>query len=99
MHGAAYATFAGVKIDKLRYISGEEKLTTYNSSPTHERFFCGVCGSNIGTTLTEEPDMIYLSMSTIDGDPPRPDPYHIFVGSKAPWHEITDAAPQFEEAD
>jgi hypothetical protein len=23
--------------------------------------------------------------------------YHIFVGSKAPWHEITDALPQYPE--
>ncbi len=24
-------------------------------------------------------------------------PLHIFVGSRAPWWEITDGAPQFEE--
>jgi hypothetical protein len=31
-------------------------------------------------------------------DPPsiRPD-HHIFVGSKAPWYEITDDLPQFQE--
>jgi hypothetical protein len=24
--------------------------------------------------------------------------FHIFVGSKAPWHEITDALPRFDAA-
>ena len=66
------------------------------SSKTHERLFCEVCGSNIGVTLTDEPDKIYVSMSAIDGDPPRPPAYHIFVASKAPWHEITDDAPQHD---
>ena len=23
--------------------------------------------------------------------------FHIFVGSKAPWHEITDSLPQYAE--
>ncbi len=97
MHGAAFATFAGVKLDGFSITTGEDRVTRYNSSKTHERLFCEVCGSNIGVTLSDEPDMIYVSMSAIDGDPPRPPAYHIFVGSKAPWHDITDDAPQHDE--
>jgi hypothetical protein len=37
-------------------------------------------------------------MSTIEGDPPRPPGYHIYVGSKAAWHEITDDLEQYETA-
>ena len=97
MHGAAFGTFAGVKLDGFQITTGEDRVTKYSSSKTHERLFCEVCGSNLGVTLTDEPDMIYLSMSAIDGDPPRPPAYHIFVGSKAPWFEITDDAPQHDE--
>lgn len=96
MHGAAYATFAGVARSGFRYVSGESDLTTYASSGNHERVFCTVCGSNILVALTGEPDAIYLSMGAIDGDPPRPTGYHIYVGSKAAWHEITDDLQQFE---
>jgi hypothetical protein len=39
----------------------------------------------------------YLSMSTLEGDPPRPAGYHIYVGSKAAWHEICDDLVQYEE--
>ena len=36
-------------------------------------------------------------VGTLDSDPGRRPREHIFVGSKAPWHEITDVLPQFEE--
>lgn len=96
MHGAAYATFAGVLRDKFRILSGDSDIKKYASSDTHDRWFCGVCGSNILVDLSEEPDSLYLSMSAIDGDPPRPTGYHIYVGSKAAWHEITDDLQQYD---
>jgi hypothetical protein len=97
LHGAAYATFAGVHRDKFSYLSGESSVKSYASSDSHARLFCGTCGSNICVELSEEPGEIYIAMGTIDGDPPRPSAYHIFVGSKAPWHEITDQSPQYDE--
>ena len=96
MHGAAFATFAGVARDTFRYLSGAKDVKVYASSDTHRRSFCSVCGSNILVELLSEPDALYLSMGTIEGDPPRPPGYHIYVGSRAPWHEITDALPQYE---
>ena len=46
--------------------------------------------------VDDEPENLYLSMSAIDGDPPRPTGFHIYVGSKAVWHEITDDLEQYE---
>jgi len=37
-------------------------------------------------------------MGAIDGNPTHPDAYHIYVGSKAPWYEITDDFIQYDEA-
>lgn len=37
-----------------------------------------------------------LSMSAIDGDPPHPPGYHIYVGPEAAWHEITDDLEQYD---
>ena len=96
LHGAAFATFAGVSRDQFRYISGENATSVYASSDSHGRVFCAECGSNILVALDQEPDVLYLSMSAIEGDPPRPQGYHIYVGSKAPWHEITDDLEQFD---
>ena len=96
LHGAAFATLAGVAADKFRYITGQSDTRVYASSESHERVFCGNCGSNILVALEDEPESLYLSMSAVDGDPPRPAGYHIFVGSKATWYEINDDLAQYE---
>jgi len=96
LHGAAYATFAGVPRDKFRYVSGESDISVYASSESNDRIFCATCGSNILVDAKEEPEALYLSMSTVDGNPPRPMGYHAYVGSKATWHEITDDLEQFD---
>ena len=96
LHGAAYATFAGVAKQGFRYISGKDSAKTYKSSADHDRVFCAECGSNILVALEGDPDEVYVSMSSMDGNPECPPGYHIFVGSKAPWHEINDDLPQFD---
>lgn len=96
LHGAAFASFGGVLRRDFRYVSGEQDLASYASSASHTRVFCKNCGSNILTALAAEPDALYLAMGTMDGDPPRPPGYHIYVGSKAPWHEINDELPRYE---
>ncbi len=99
LHGAAYATFAGIDATKFRYRSGEEELKTYASSHDHNRVFCGNCGSNILVSVEGFSDFLYLCLGGVDGNPSLPEAYHIFVGSKAPWHEITDDLVQYDEAD
>lgn len=96
LHGAAYATFAGVSRDRFRYVSGDTDIKVYASSEYNDRVFCAACGSSILVDAKREPETLYISMGTVDGDPPRPPGYHIFVGSKAPWHEITDDLEQYD---
>ena len=96
LHGAAFATFAGVLRDRFHYVSGESDLKVYASSAHNDRFFCAECGSTILVEAKQEPEMLYISMSMIDGNPVRPEGYHAYVGSKAPWHEITDGLKQFD---
>ena len=96
LHGAAYATFADVPRDKFRYVSGETDVKVYASSESNDRVFCAECGSAILVDPKNEPEALYLSMSSVDGDPPHPRGYHAYVGSKAPWHEITDDLEQYD---
>ena len=96
LHGAAFASFGGVKRSKFKYITGETDLRSYASSETSDRLFCGNCGSNILVEVESEPDELYLSMGTVDGDPKCPPGYHAFVGSKAPWYEICDDLPAYD---
>jgi hypothetical protein len=41
--------------------------------------------------------MLYITMGTVDGDVECPPGYHQFAGSKAPWYEITDDLPRYDE--
>jgi len=97
LHGAAFASFGGVKRKDFRYVSGESELKSYASSESHARVFCGHCGSNILVELSTEPDALYVAMGTVNGDPQLPPGYHIYVGSKAPWHTINDDLPAYDE--
>ena len=96
LHGAAYATFAGVSRTKFRYLSGENNVKAYASSDASDRIFCSECGSNILVDYKPEPESLYVCMGTVDGNPPCPTGYHQFVGSKAAWHEITDELAQHD---
>lgn len=42
-------------------------------------------------------DRCYVALGLIDGDPELPKAEHIFVESKAPWHEINDDLKQYDE--
>jgi len=97
LHGAAYASFAGVSRKDFSYLSGQSQLASYASSDTHDRVFCSRCGSSILVALDTEPDEYYVAMGTVNGNPKLPTGYHIFVGSKAPWHSINDGLEQHVE--
>ena len=94
-HGAAYATYASLQPETFRWTSGEEFVTRYDSSPTMSRVFCSVCGSKLA--VTEDGQISAITLGTVAGDPGIRPRSHIFTGSKAPWHEISDALLRFEE--
>lgn len=96
--GAAFLSAIGVPANELHWLKGEDQLARYQSSPGGIRFFCRVCGSTMaGGPADPNSDTIWIMMGTLDDDPGIRPSYHIFVGSKAPWFEITDELPSFHE--
>ena len=67
------------------------------SSPGESRTFCSVCGSNLVTEFDANSEWLGFPLGTLDDDPCVMPACHIFVGSKAPWYEITDELPQWVE--
>ena len=96
-HGAPFATFARVKASTLRFATGEEQLVRYRSSHPVQRCFCPICGSPIVFLFDGMPDAAWIAAGTLDQDPGVKPTSHIFVDSKAPWHDITDNLPQHAE--
>ncbi len=95
-HGAAFGTYAPLKRARFRFVRGEDALRTYRSSDHGTRQFCGTCGSSLFWSYADRPDVVSIALGTLDGDPGGRPERHIYVGSKAPWVEISDGLPQHE---
>ena len=93
--GAAFRSRAGVRTAAFRWVAGESLLSKYESSPGDVRTFCRVCGSTLVTLFPANPEVLGLALGTLDDDPGVKPRFHVYVGSKAPWHDITDDLPQF----
>ncbi len=96
--GAAFGTYAEVKIENLKIVSGAEVIMRYRSSPGVERTFCARCGSTLQFVSEKNSGKVEVALGTLDDDPGTKVPRHIFVASKAPWFDITDGLPQFPES-
>ena len=94
-HGAAFATVVTAKGADFRWTQGEALVETYKSSAELDRVFCRVCGSSLAV-IEPKTGEVYVTAGSLDEDPGIRLDSHIFVGSKAPWHEILDDKPRFE---
>lgn len=94
-NGAAYVTWGIVDPDLFQWTAGHELIESYPTSPDIQRCFCRKCGASLASRHAGKVSEIVLA--SVDGDPGGKPREHIFVGSKACWHEITDALPQHAE--
>jgi hypothetical protein len=95
--GAAFRTRAAVRAAAFRWVRGEDLVTRYESSPGETRTFCRICGATLPTFFRDSSSDIGLPLGTLDNDPGIEPSAHVFVGSKAPWFDITDELPRFLE--
>ena len=93
-HGAAFSTYAEFNPGDFSWTLGEELVTVYETPSGGGWYFCRECGSTLAGTNNGIPTAITLG--SVEGDPGIKPEAHIFVGSKAEWHEISDDLPQFE---
>ncbi len=93
--GTAFKAFAGIERDKLAVVAGTERLLVFGSDDlNHTR--CGVCGSLL-FSVVRDGAYVHVALGSLADDPTIRPTAHMFVGSKAPWFEITDELPQFDE--
>jgi hypothetical protein len=95
--GSAFGTWTLVSQARFRWASGSEHLVEHRSSEHGQRFFCGRCGAILGNLTTLRPGIMHVAAGTLDEAPPLRIAFHAYVGSKAPWYQITDDIPQHAE--
>jgi len=95
---AAHASNLAVPIDGFCFTRGEDRLGSYKVPDARffTQVFCRRCGSPMPRVDTGR-GFVVITMGALDGDPGVRPRNHIFVASKAPWFEITDALPQYAD--
>ena len=93
-HGAPFGTYTEVQAENFHWLSGEDAIVNYQSSPGVARSFCGRCGS-----VAPEPygDGTYaIPVGALNEDPGIKASAHIFASNKAPWHIIAGDLEQHD---
>jgi hypothetical protein len=93
--GSAFKAFAGIEREKLEITNGRDMLLIVGEANSNDTR-CAVCGSLL-FSVVRNGAYVHVAMGSLVDAPSHRPTEHIFVGSKAPWFEITDNLPQFEE--
>jgi hypothetical protein len=93
--GSAFKAFAGIERKKLEITEGMDTLLVFGAEDLNDTR-CGTCGSLL-FSVVRNGDFVHVAMGSLVDAPSIRPTEHIFVGSKAPWFEITDDLPQSEE--
>lgn len=94
--GSAFASNGNVDAKEFRFISGEDELTGYESSPGQTKYFCKHCGSPIISKNDSVQNNVRVRLGVIETDISERPMAHIFVTSKANWEDIDGDLPQYE---
>jgi hypothetical protein len=93
--GSAFKPFAGIEREKLELTDGADRLLIWGDADNnHTR--CAECGSLL-YSVVRDGAYVHVALGSLADAPSIRPAEHIFVGSKAPWFEITDDLPQHLE--
>jgi hypothetical protein len=95
--GSAFKSFAGIEKEKLTITEGFDDIAVFGEERLNDTR-CAACGSFL-FSVVRNGAYVHVSMGSLVDTPTIRPTEHIFVGSKAPWFEITDDLPQREEYD
>lgn len=89
--GAVVLTWATVRKDDLVFTRGA--CRTYASSEHAERGFCADCGSQITFYTRKEPDLVDVTIGTLDTPERFAAGLHIWTDTRLPWLHLDEHLP------
>jgi hypothetical protein len=95
--GSAFVTSTEIDRTDFEVLHGLELIKKYPNPGAVDRFFCSHCGSQLYSQRAATPEKMRVRLGTLDDPITEKVKMHIFVGSKAEWHEIQDEATQYQE--
>jgi len=94
MTGSAFLPWGEIEREKLRVTTGAESLLVDGDPDANHAMRCARCWSLLYWTRD---GYLRLPYGTLIDEPILKPTAHMFVGSKAPWHEILDDLPQHDK--
>ncbi len=95
--GSSSNTATIVGIENLRWLSGQEHISSWVKDTGFRSDFCSQCGSPVPNPLRNMP-YYWVPVGLLDIEQPLQISAHIFVGSKASWDLILPAGTHYETA-
>jgi hypothetical protein len=95
-HGGSFATFASTALSGFSYLSGQDAVASYASSPSGQRSFCTVCGA-VAPVRLDAMGLALCPAGNLDGDLGIKPQGHMFAASRAPWTTLDDGLPRWDE--
>jgi hypothetical protein len=93
-HGAAFVTWFGVPKSGFRVVAGESALARYASSEHGERSFCSQCGTSLFCVLDHDPDMVDITLASMQAPIDRVPEAHVYFDAHVDWVELADELPK-----
>ena len=93
--GSAFKAFAGIEREKLKITDGLDDVAVIGRRRRERHTLPGV--RLVPFSVVRDGRIVHVAMGSLVDAPSIRPTEHIFVGSKAPWFEITDDLPQFDE--
>ena len=94
--GSAFLPWGEIEREKLRVTEGAGSLKVIGDADRPREVRCGACGSLLYWTVRDGA-YVRVPYGALVDEPALKPTAHMFVGSKAPWYEILDDLPQFDE--
>jgi hypothetical protein len=94
--GSAFASIGGASMDKLRITTGNKHLLIEGECADGYGARCSRCYAFLFAAVRGR-QYVHVSLGVLAGTPSRLPDHHVYVGSKAPWYQISDALPQYDE--
>ena len=94
--GSAFLPWGEIEREKLRVTKGAVSLLVEGDAEAHHAMRCGQCWSLVYWTVRDG-TFVRVPYGSLIDEPALKPTAHMFVASKAPWHEILDDLPQHDE--
>ena len=94
--GSQFGVYLQVKRESFRWVSGEDHIVAYESSPGNKRAFCRTCGS-VAPSRTPY-GAVRVPGGALDEHPGVAPKVLLFAGSKVGWCTTDEAHQTFPDA-